>query len=170
MHRIAIGTESNTSASEAVHVLEGGIIARFPRIPDLKRRLPLIDVTRAVNSVTPVNLMTTVATVSADQTIQAGFNRGDGILGFNEYPHLEHVSGFSIVAGGFETGRDDDSFGVLVKDKAVTHRTPPTMNSATMRANTEIMNAASARNARADSRDFRDFIGIYRPVIGAHAK
>ena len=83
MRGIAIGSETNFAASEAVHELEGGIIARFPRIPDLKRCLSLIDVTRAVNAKAAVYLMTTVSAVSADNAIQAGFDRFYRIHGFN---------------------------------------------------------------------------------------
>ena len=119
----------------------------MPRIPNLKRRLPLIDVTRAVNSVTSVYLMTTVDAVAADEAIKSGFNRGHRILGFDQNPNLNHVAGFSIVARGFKAGGDDDPLGVLVKEKAV-QSTPPTRNSATMRANTRDTNAASTRNAR----------------------
>ena len=124
MHRIAIGTESNTSASEAVHVLEGGIIARFPRIPDLKRRLPLIDVTRAVNAKAAVYLMTTVDAVAANQTVKAGSDCFHRIHGFAQDPYLNHVSGFPVVGGGGKAGGDHDTVGVFVKDEAV-QRAPP---------------------------------------------
>ena len=170
MRGIAIGSETNFAASEAVHELEGGIIARFPRIPDLKRRLPLIDVTRAVNAVTPVYLMTTVDAVAADEAVQARSDCFHRIHGFAQDPYLNHVSGFPVVAGCGKTGGDNDSFGVFVENEAVAHSTPPTMNSATMMANTEIMNAASARKARAVRKDLRVFIRCKCSDIGAHAK
>ena len=130
MHRVAVCSETNTAAGETLKTTQGGIVARFPRIPDLKRRLALIHVTRALNSVPAVYFVATVSAIAADEAIQARFNRGHGILGFNEYPNLEHVARFTIVGWSLEAGRDDDTVLILVKDVAV-QRTPPTRNSAT---------------------------------------
>ena len=157
MGRVTVCAEANTSASETFKGTEGRIVAGFPRIPYLKRRLPLVHVTRAVNPVPPVNFMTTVSAVSTDQTIQAGSDRFHRILGFNEYPNLNHVARFPVIRRVGKTRRDNDSFGVFMENEAI-HNTPPTMNSATMSEKTTNTNAASAINARADSRDFRDFM------------
>ena len=128
--RVTVCAEANTSASETFKGTEGRIVAGFPRIPYLKRRLPLVHVTRAVNPVPPVNFMTTVSAVSTDQTIQAGSDRFHRILGFNEYPNLNHVARFPVVAGCGEAGGDNHPGGIFVEDEAV-QREPPTRNSAT---------------------------------------
>ena len=52
--------------------------------------------------------------------------------------------------------------------EGVAHSTPPTMNSATMSANAVVTNAASARYARADSRDFRERIGFLQARKSGH--
>ena len=89
----------------------------------------MIDVTSPFHSVFSVNLMTTVAAIAADNAIKSGSDRGDRIFRFAENPHLDHVSGFSIVGRGGEAGGDDNPQGVLVKNESV-QREPPTINSA----------------------------------------
>ena len=130
VHRIAVCAEADFATSETLEGSERRIVSGLPRIPDLKRSLPLIDVTSPFHSVTPVNLMTTVAAIAADEAIQAGSDCGHRVFRFDEYPNLDHVSGFPIVAGGFEAGGDDHPLGVFVDNVAVAHREPPTINSA----------------------------------------
>ena len=130
MSGIAVCAETDFPTGETLEGSERRIFSGFPRIPDLKRSLPLIDVTSALNPVTPVNFMTTVATISTDEAIQAGSDCGHRIFRFTQNPHLEHVARFPVVGRGFKTSRDDHPLGVLVENVAV-QRTPPTRNSAT---------------------------------------
>ena len=129
VHRIAVGSKANFATGETLEGSQAGIVSRLPRIPDLKRSLPLIDVTGAFHTVTAVFFVATVSAIAADNAVQAGFDRGHRVTGFNQNPHLEHVAGFSIVAGGLKARCNDDPQGVLMKEKAV-QREPPTINSA----------------------------------------
>ena len=100
MGRVTVGTEADFAAGETLETTQGGIVSGFPRIINLKRGLALIHVARALHSMTPVNFVTTVSTVSTDKAIKSGSDCGDRIFRFAEYPHLEHVTGFSIVRRG----------------------------------------------------------------------
>jgi hypothetical protein len=142
MRGVAVCSEADASAREAVHVLQHRVSARFPSPPDTERSLANIDVTRAIASVT----VAPMDARSTDEAIQALFDGFHGIHRFDQNPHLDHVTGFPVVAGGFKARGDDHTVGVFVKEKSV-QRIPPTMNSATMRANTEITRNASARSA-----------------------
>jgi hypothetical protein len=77
-----------------------------------------------------VNLMTPMHAIAANNPVQAGSNRGNRIFRFAENPHLDHVSGFPVIGGGGEAGRDDHTVGVLVENEAVAHSEPPTINCA----------------------------------------
>ena len=169
MRGIAVGSESDFAACEAVHVLERGIIARFPSLPNAKRSLSFVDVTGAFNAMFSVNFVATVDAVAANQTIQARSDCGHGIFRFAEYPNLEHVTGFPVFRGGFEARGDDDADGVFMKEKAV-QRTPPTRNSATQSAMAEITRNAPIKSARAVRKGLRGFMRIYRPVNQAMRK
>ena len=127
---ITIGSEADFAASETLETTQRRIIARPPRIPNLKRSLALIDVTCPFHSVTPVFFMTTVATIAADNAVKSGANRGNRVFSFAQNPNLDHVSGFPVVGRGGEAGCDDHPLGVFVEDEAV-QREPPTINSAT---------------------------------------
>ena len=127
---VAVGSEADFPTNETLETTQGGIVARLPRIPDLKRSLSLIHVTRALNPESPVNFMATVPTVSTDNAIQAGSDGGDGIFRFAENPHLDHVARFPIVRRGFETRGDYYAVLIFMKEKAIAHREPPTINSA----------------------------------------
>ena len=128
--RVTVGSETDASASETLETTQGGIVSRLPRIPDLKRSLPLIDVTGAFHTVTAVFFVATVSAIAADNAIQAGFNRGHRIFRFAQNPDLDHVAGFPVVARGFKAGGDHDTGVILMKEKAV-QRAPPTRSSAT---------------------------------------
>ena len=125
VHRITVCAETHLAAREAVHVLKGGIIARLPCSPDTERSLANVDIAGTIASVS----IAAMDAVSTDEAIQARFDRFHGVTGFNQNPHLEHVAGFSIVAGGLKARCNDDPQGVLMKEKAV-QREPPTINSA----------------------------------------
>ena len=88
MRGVTVCAEANFAASETLEGTEWGIVARLPRIPDLKRSLSFIDVTRALHTKAAVNFVATVSAISADNAIQAGFDRGHGIFSFAENPHL----------------------------------------------------------------------------------
>lgn len=126
VHGVAVGAEADFPTNETLETTQGGIVSGFPRPPDSKLRLARVDVTRTIGSVT----VSTVSAVSTNQTIQAGFNGGNRILGFAEYPHLEHVTGFPIVRRMGKTRGDDNAGVILMKDVAIAHREPPTMSSA----------------------------------------
>ena len=79
VHRITVGTEANTAACKSVHELKCGIFARFPSSPDTERSLANIDVTRAIAAVT----VATVDARSTDEAIQALFDGGHRVTGFN---------------------------------------------------------------------------------------
>ena len=126
MRGIAVGTETNTAARKSVHELQHRVSARFPCSPDSKGRLANIDVTRTIAT----GSIATVDAGTTDQTIQAGSDCFHGVAGFDEYPHLDHVTRLSIVGGFGEARGDDHPLGVFVENEAV-QRTPPTRNSAT---------------------------------------
>ena len=128
---ITIRSEANLSARETVHVLECGISARFPSLPNAKRGLSFINVTRPFHTVFSVFFVATVSAITADNAVKSGANRGNRVFSFAENPDLDHVAGFPIVRRGFETRGDDDPGGIFVKEKAIAHREPPTINSAT---------------------------------------
>ena len=92
--------------------------------------------------------MTPMHAIAADNPIQAGSNRGHGVFRFAENPHLNHVSRFPVIAGGFEAGGDDHAGVVFVENEAVQSK-PPTRNSATQSARAEITSAAPIKSARA---------------------
>ena len=122
---ITIGSEADFAASETLETTQRRIIARPPRIPNLKRSLALIDVTCPFHSVTPVFFMTTVATIAADNAVKSGSDGGHRVFRFAQDPHLDHVAGFPIVARGGEAGGDGHPLGVFVEEKAIAHRSPP---------------------------------------------
>jgi hypothetical protein len=61
--------------------------------------------------------------ISTDQTVKAGSDRGHGVNGFDQDPHLYHVSGFPVVAGGLKPGGDYDPGVIFMEEKSVTHAT-----------------------------------------------
>jgi hypothetical protein len=97
---VTICSETDATASEHFKGAQGGIVARFPRLPDLKRGLALIHVARAFNPEHTVNLVSTMSAIAAYEAIKSGFNRGNGVLRFAEDPYLDHISGLPVVAGG----------------------------------------------------------------------
>lgn len=125
MDGITIRTETNFAAGEQIPMSERWVVARPPRFINLQRRLPLIHVTRAFHSEAPVNFVASVPAVSADQTVKAGSDCGHRILGFAENPHLDHISGFPVVAGGFKARGNDYAVLIFVKYVTVAHREPP---------------------------------------------
>ena len=157
MRGISVCSEANFAARKAVHVLERGIIARFPSLPNAKRSLSFVDVTGAFNAMFSVNFVATVDAVAANQTIQAGSDCFHRIHGFAQNPDLDHVSGFPIVGSFGEARGDNHTHGVFMKEKAV-QRTPPTRNSATQSARAEITRKAPIKSARAVRKGFRDFM------------
>ena len=100
MRGVAVGSETDFPTNETFETTQGGIVSGFPRIPDLKRGLSLVHIACPLNPVTPVNFMTTMATVSTDEAVKSGSDCGDRIFRFAENPHLEHVTGFPVVARG----------------------------------------------------------------------
>ena len=154
---VTVGTEANFAARETLEGSQGGIVSRLPRIPDLKRSLPLIDVTGAFHTVTAVFFVATVSAIAADNAIQAGFNRGHRIFRFAQNPDLDHVAGFPVVARGFKAGGDHDTDVILVENESV-QREPPTINSATQSARAEITRNAPIKSARAIRKGLRDFM------------
>ena len=126
MRGVTVCAEANFAARKAVHELQHRVSARLPSPPDAQRSLANIDVTRAIATV-PI---ATVDARSTDEAIQAGSDCFHGVTGFNQDPHLEHVSGFAVVGSFGEAGGDNHAHGVFVDNEAV-QRTPPTRNSAT---------------------------------------
>jgi hypothetical protein len=62
--------------------------------------------------------------IAANQSIEAFLNCADGVAGFDQNPHLDHVSRFPVVRSFGEAGRDDHTMGVFVENEAV-HWAPP---------------------------------------------
>jgi hypothetical protein len=62
---------------------------------------------------------------TANETIQALFDRFNGINGFDKNPNLDHIARFPVVRSFGEAGGDDDTGLILVDYKAVDHREPP---------------------------------------------
>ena len=89
----------------------------------------------------------------------------DGIHRTDKDPDLDHVSGFPIVAGGFETGGDDHAVAILVENESV-HWTPPRIASTRSQTIAPTMRKPKASNARADSRDWSRFMGLFVERIG----
>ena len=127
--RIAICAETDFPTGETLETTQGRIVSGFPRIINLQWSLSLVDITSPFHTEATVFFVATVSAIAADNAVQAGFDRGHRVTGFNQNPHLEHVAGFSIVAGGLKARCNDDPQGVLMKEKAV-QREPPTINSA----------------------------------------
>ncbi len=125
MSRVPVCAETDFPTYEAIHELQGGVSARFPSFPDAKRGLSFINVTRPFHPVFSVNLVATVSAITADDAVKSGSNRGDGVNGFAEDPHLDHVTGFSIVGGFGKARRDYDTVLIFVEDKSIAHREPP---------------------------------------------
>jgi hypothetical protein len=67
--------------------------------------------------------------IAANQSIEAFLNCADGVAGFDQNPHLDHVSRFPVVRSFGEAGRDDHTMGVFVENEAV-HWAPPIKASA----------------------------------------
>lgn len=88
VHSITVCAETDFATSETLEGSERRIVSGLPRIINLQRSLPLIHVTSALNAMTPVFFVATVAAVSADQAIQAGSDCGHGVFGFAEDPYL----------------------------------------------------------------------------------
>ena len=129
MSRIAIGPETDFPTNETFETTQGRIVARLPRIPDLKRRLSLIHVASPFHSVFSVNLMTTVSAIAADNAVKTGLDGGHRVFRFAEDPHLEHVAGFPVV-GCMGEARGDGHPGVILMEDESVQREPPTINSA----------------------------------------
>lgn len=121
---IAIGSETDFAAREAIHPLQGRVSARFPRFPDSKRGLPFIHVARAFHAEATVFFVATVSAIAANDAVQAGTDCGNGILRFAENPDLNHVAGFPVVGGGSKARRNDHTSMILVENEAVDHREP----------------------------------------------
>jgi hypothetical protein len=95
--------------------------------------------------------------VSTHKAIEALFNRFHGIAGFDQYPNLNHRAGFTVVAGGFKAGRDDDAGRVFMEYKSV-HWRPPIDS---MRATSAIIRTkASAATAPCQWEGIRGFFMI----------
>jgi hypothetical protein len=60
-----------------------------------------------------------VDAIAANETIETRADCFHGINGFDQDPHLDHVAGFPVVAGGGEAGCDYDTGGVFVENEAV---------------------------------------------------
>jgi hypothetical protein len=69
MGGVTIGSEANTSASEDVHELQGGVSACFPCLPDSQRRLTFINVTRPFHAEAPVFFVAAMAAIAADNAV-----------------------------------------------------------------------------------------------------
>ena len=156
--RVPIGSEPYPLPRENGNGGKGQIRARFPRFPNTERSVIRDDITRT-GSPAPV---APVATVSADESVQTGFDRFNGVAGFDQNPDLDHVPGFTVVGRGRESRRDDDPMGVFVQDKSV-HRTPPRIASTRSQTIAPTTRKPKASNARAETRDWSRFMGLNRP-------
>lgn len=121
---VTIGSETDFPTGETIHELQGGVSSRFPCLPNAKRGLSFVDVTRPFHAEATVNFVATVSAIAANQTVKSGSNRGHRIFGFAENPNLDHVARFPIVGGFGKARRDYDTVLILVDDVAV-HRIPP---------------------------------------------
>ncbi len=130
----------------------------MPRPPDSKGSLSLIHVARTLNPEYPVNLVSTVSAIATNDAVQTGFDCSNGVHGFAKDPHLDHVAGFPVVAGGGKARRDDNPLGVFVENKSVAHRVPPRVS---MRATSAIrMRKPKAARGPWNLGGMRSFIGF----------
>jgi hypothetical protein len=121
--RVTIGTEADFSSNETLETTQQGIVSRFPRSPDAQGGLARVDVACPFHTEAAVFFVPAMDARSTDKPIKSRPDRFRGGNGFNEYPNLNHVTRFPVVAGGFETGGDDNPLGILVEDESV-HREP----------------------------------------------
>jgi len=75
---------------------------------------------------------------------------------------LDHIAGFAVVAGGFETGGDNYAVAIFVENESV-HRTPPRIASTRSQTIAPIMREPTARTPRAETRDWIRFMGLNGP-------
>ncbi len=68
--------------------------------------------------------------ISANEPVQAGLDRFNGINGFAKDPDLDHVARFPVVRSFREASRDDHTVLVFVDYKSVGHREPPLIDRA----------------------------------------
>jgi hypothetical protein len=101
------------------------IVARTPRTPNPLGSLSGVYVAGPFNAVTTVFFVPTMDARSADKPVKAGSDCFCGTHRAHEYPNLNHVSGFPVIAGVIEARGDNDSLRVFMKDEAVVHRRPP---------------------------------------------
>jgi len=118
--RVPIGSEPYPLPRENGNGGKGQIRARFPRFPNTERSVIRDDITRT-GSPAPV---APVATVSADESVQTGFDRFNGVAGFDQNPDLDHVPCFAVFGRGFEARCDNHAVAIFVQDKSV-HLSPP---------------------------------------------
>jgi hypothetical protein len=101
------------------------VVARFPSPPDPLGSLAGVDVACPFHTKATVFFVPAMDAVTTDKPIKSRSNCFCGTTGFNEYPYLDHVTGFPVIRRGFETGCDNDPLGILVENEAIAHRRPP---------------------------------------------
>jgi hypothetical protein len=125
MRGVPVGSEANTAASEHFEAAQQGIIARFPCPPDSLGGLAGIYVACPFHTEATVFFVPAMHAISADEAIQAGFDRFRGGNGFDQNPDLDHIASLPVVGRGFKSGRDNHTVAIFMKDKSVAHREPP---------------------------------------------
>jgi len=75
---------------------------------------------------------------------------------------LDHIAGFAVVAGGFETGGDNYAVAIFVENESV-QRAPPRIASTRSQTIAPTTRKPKASNARAETRDWSRFMGLNRP-------
>lgn len=131
MRGVSVGSEADFAASETLEGTERGVVSGFPRFINLQRSLSFVDVASPIHTKAAVNFMTTMSAVSTDNAVKSGTYRGHGIFRFAEYPHLDHVTGLSVVRSFGKARGDDHAVLIFMKEESIAHRAPPTRNSAT---------------------------------------
>jgi hypothetical protein len=124
MDWIAVCAEANFPTSETLETTQGGIIARLPCPVNTLRSLAGVDIASSFHPVPTVFFVPAVDTRSADEAVKSRPDRFRGGNGFNQDPHLDHVTGFTVIGGVIEAGGNDHAVRVLVEKETV-HREPP---------------------------------------------
>ncbi len=75
---------------------------------------------------------------------------------------MDHIAGFAVVAGGFETGGDNYAVAIFVENESV-QRAPPRIASTRSQTIAPIMREPTAITPRAETRDWIRFMGFSGP-------
>jgi len=120
VRRVAIGPEANRAPPEDFNGGKGRVGSRTPFNPNPTRSLTDVHVASSFFTLARFGcLACTQWAVAADETVATGLDGGNGILGTDQDPNLDHVPGLPVLGFAGEACRDYDAICVLVDDVAV---------------------------------------------------